>query len=123
MLDPVPYAFTRAPGGVVPEGVAPLVTVREAEALTLVLPRADAERLGVPLDFLARRIILTVHSDLAAVGMMARVATALAGAGIPCNAVAGAYHDHLFVPDADAAAMAAAARGPPGARRMRSSTR
>lgn len=107
-LDPVAYTFTRVPGGAVPAGLAPLVAVREAEALTLVVPRADAERLGLPLDFLCRRIVLTVHSDLAAVGMMARVAAALAGAGIPCNVVAAAFHDHLFVPDADAEAALAA---------------
>lgn len=37
-------------------------------------------------------------SDLAAIGLTAAVATALAGAALPCNAVAGHHHDHLFVP-------------------------
>ena len=117
-LDPVPYAFTRAPDGSIPAGLAPLVAVREDEALTLVVPRSDAERLRLPLDFPCRRIVLTVHSDFAAVGMMARVAAVLAEAGIPCNVVAAAYHDHLFVPDADAdravAALVALAQEPAG---------
>jgi hypothetical protein len=39
-----------------------------------------------------------VHSDLQAVGLTAAVAAALAEAGISCNVVAAAHHDHLFVP-------------------------
>jgi hypothetical protein len=34
--------------------------------------------------------------------MMAAIATALADAGISCNAVSGYYHDHIFVPNARA---------------------
>ena len=52
---------------------------------------------GAP-SFVARRVVLTVHSDLGAVGMMAAVANALAERGVPCNVFAGIYHDHLFVP-------------------------
>ena len=40
-----------------------------------------------------------VHSALEAVGFIARVATALADAGMGVNPVAGFYHDHLFVPE------------------------
>jgi len=47
---------------------------------------------------------LTVHSDLQAVGLTASFARALADEGIACNVVAGARHDHLFVPIAAAAA-------------------
>lgn len=39
-----------------------------------------------------------MHSDRHAVGLTAAFATALGQAGISCNAVAGAYHDHIFVP-------------------------
>ena len=44
-------------------------------------------------------ITLTVHSSLEAIGLLASVATSLATAGIPCNAVAAYHHDHLFVPN------------------------
>jgi hypothetical protein len=41
---------------------------------------------------------LTVNSTLEAVGLTAAFATALGNSGIGCNVVAGAYHDHIFVP-------------------------
>lgn len=104
ILDPTPWVFCRAPEGRLPGGVEPVATVREAEGLTVVLAAPDAARLGWPAVFAARRIILTVHSDLAAVGFMARVSTALAEHGIPCNVAAGIAHDHLFVPEALAGA-------------------
>ena len=52
-------------------------------------------------------ITLRVHSDRHAVGLTAAFATALGQAGISCNVVAAAYHDHLFVA-ADAADRAVA---------------
>ena len=33
---------------------------------------------------------------------MAQIAVALARAGISCNPVAGYFHDHVFVPEAEA---------------------
>ncbi|CAL9334887.1 hypothetical protein SUDANB120_00146 [Streptomyces sp. enrichment culture] len=91
------YVFALAPAGEVPEGVRPVATVRE-EGLTLVLPRADADRLGLAYDYVAAWITLRVHSALDAVGLTAAFATALASAGLSCNVVAGFHHDHLFVP-------------------------
>ncbi|GGT03111.1 MULTISPECIES: ACT domain-containing protein [Streptomyces] len=92
------YVFALAPAGEVPEGVRPVATVREEEGLTLVLPRADADRLGLAYDYVAAWITLRVHSALDAVGLTAAFATALASAGLSCNVVAGFHHDHLFVP-------------------------
>jgi uncharacterized protein len=52
-----------------------------------------------------------VHSDLAAVGLTAAFAGALASEGISCNVIAGFHHDHLFVPwERRADAMAALGR-------------
>ena len=43
-------------------------------------------------------ITLTVHSNLYAVGLLAKVTGALAKEGISVNAFSAYYHDHLFVP-------------------------
>lgn len=72
--------------------------VRESEGTTLVLRREVADAAGLPYDFVAAWITLTVHSDLAAVGLTAAFSTALADAGISCNVLAGFHHDHLLVP-------------------------
>jgi hypothetical protein len=79
---------------------APLAaaTVAEDEGLTLVLPLAEAARLGYPADLPMARITLRVHSALDGVGLTAAVARALAARGIACNVIAGFHHDHLFVP-------------------------
>lgn len=102
VLDPARYAFCRRPDALLPPGVSALGVFREAEGVTLIIEAATAARLGYPADFLARRIVLTIHSDLGAVGFLARVSAALAAAGIASNAVSAAYHDHLFVPEQDA---------------------
>jgi predicted N-acetyltransferase YhbS len=76
--------------------------VREAEGLTVVLPRGTADSLGLPYDFVAAWITLEVHSELEAVGLTAAVGKALTDARISCNVLAGFHHDHLLVPVADA---------------------
>lgn len=75
--------------------------VREAEGLTVVLPRADADSEGLPYDFVAAWITLQVHSSLEAIGLTAAVSAALTEAKISCNVLAGFHHDHLLVPVAD----------------------
>jgi uncharacterized protein len=101
-LDPEvaaePYVFTQAPDGVVPAGLRPFATVAEEEGLTLVVTRGEADRIGLPYDYLAARITLRVHSDPAAVGMTAAFSRVLADAGLSCNVIAGFCHDHLLVP-------------------------
>ena len=81
---------------------APVVTVRESEGLTLVVPEEQAIAAGLRVVFRAAWISLTVHSDLEAVGLTAAFSSALGRAGISCNVVAGAFHDHIFVPVAQA---------------------
>lgn len=75
--------------------------VREAEGLTVVLPRVEADRLGLSYDFVGTWITLQVHSSLEAVGLTAAVSAALTEAKISCNVLAGFHHDHLLVPVAD----------------------
>ncbi|MCY7261415.1 ACT domain-containing protein [Pseudomonas protegens] len=79
-----------------------LGSFREREGLTVILPRQQAERLGLAFDYVAAWITLNVHSALEAVGLTAAFAGALGQAGISCNVIAGFYHDHLFVGQADA---------------------
>ena len=66
--------------------------------MTLILAEEEAVKAGLEIIFRAAWISLKVHSDLSAVGLTAAVSTALAARQIPCNVVAGAFHDHLFVP-------------------------
>ncbi len=110
-IHPGTYVFTST-GTNVPAEVSPVATVAEDEGLTLVLPRGQADELGLTYDFVAAWITLRVHSALDAVGLTAVVATRLADAGIACNVIAGHHHDHLFVP-ADRADDAATALGAP----------
>jgi predicted N-acetyltransferase YhbS len=76
--------------------------VREAEGLTVVLPRETADSLRLPYDFVGAWITLQVHSEVEAVGLTAAVGKALRDARISCNVLAGFHHDHLLVPIADA---------------------
>lgn len=92
------YAYCVVQHGADIATLTPVVTVSEAEGLTLVLSQAQAVSAGLEMLFLAAWITLTVHSDLQAVGLTAAFASALGQAGISCNVVAGAFHDHIFVP-------------------------
>ena len=78
--------------------LAPLATFREAEGVTVVLEESTAKQTGLHVLFRAAWITLTVRSELSAIGLTAAVATTLTRAGIPCNVIAAAFHDHLFVP-------------------------
>jgi hypothetical protein len=96
------YVYCSLPDFRLPAGLDPICTFREAEGLTAIVQRAQAENANVPYVFETRLITLAVHSSLEAIGFLATVATRLAKAGIPCNAVAAYHHDHLFVPVAQA---------------------
>jgi hypothetical protein len=102
------YAFCVVPHDAELARFSPVATVGEAEGLTLVLPEEQAIDAGLPILFRAAWITLKVHSDLEAVGLTAAFSSALGQAGISCNVLAGAFHDHIFVP-ADRAQQALAA--------------
>jgi hypothetical protein len=74
---------------------------REEEATTIILERADAEAHRLDPVYSAAWITLTIHSDMNAVGFLAAISRELAAAGISCNVMSAAYHDHLFVPYED----------------------
>ena len=83
----------------IPATLTPLLTFREPEGTTLVIPQEEADLHGLPHQFASRLITLTVHSSLDAVGFLAAITARLAAAGIGVNAVSAFYHDHLFVPE------------------------
>ena len=74
---------------------------REAEGVTVILREEVALAAGLEVVFRAAWITLRVHSALHAVGLTAAFAAALGVARLSCNVVAGAHHDHLFVPVED----------------------
>lgn len=98
-LRPGIFVFcTIAPNERIPAALNPLLTFREQEGTTLVIPREEAEAIGTRYAFASRLITLTVHSALDAIGFLAAITTRLAEAGISVNAVSAFHHDHLFVP-------------------------
>ncbi|WP_428673233.1 ACT domain-containing protein [Roseibium sp.] len=101
MLDPEPYVFcTFASKGL--QDLAdyqPIGLFAETEGLTAILPVERARELGLAEAEWFRRITLTVHSSLEAVGLTAAISTALAEKGISANVVAAYFHDHVFVPE------------------------
>jgi hypothetical protein len=70
----------------------------EDEGMSLILPKSDADRLGLTYDSEMRQITLMVFSSLTGIGLTAAVATELARDKIPANVVAATQHDHVFVP-------------------------
>lgn len=98
VLNAGTYVFCVVPDGTETSAFAPLGTFREAEGVTVIVEESVAATHGLQPLFRAAWITLTVSSDLAAVGLTAAVSRALTDAGISCNVVAAAHHDHLFVP-------------------------
>lgn len=98
-LRPGIFVFCTIPANErIPAAISPLLTFREQEGTTLVIPREEAEAAGLRYAFASRLITLTVHSALDAVGFLAAITARLAEAGISVNAVSAFHHDHLFVP-------------------------
>ena len=95
-------------GATVPVEVAAFAVISEPEGVTVVATIAALLAAGIPHQGQWARISLTVHSDLAAVGLTAAIAATLARQNISANVVAGYFHDHVFVQwDRRDAAMAA----------------
>jgi hypothetical protein len=75
-----------------------VASVREPAGLSVVLLEQGALRIGLDASFVAASTTLSIVSSLSAIGFTAAFARALGEAGISSNVVAGACHDHLFVP-------------------------
>ncbi|TFG32717.1 ACT domain-containing protein [Candidatus Thorarchaeota archaeon] len=96
---PGSFIFTKISGETLETlGSSPILVYREAEAITVILTKEIAEAHSLPYESVWSLISLTVHSDLEAVGLLAKVTGILADAGITTNVVSAYYHDHLFVP-------------------------
>ena len=101
-LNPGEFVFCCVSDATVIASAKALGSFQESEGTTLILARAEADRLGLSYDYVAAWITLEVHSALAAVGLTAAFATALGRANLSCNVIAGYHHDHLFVAHGDA---------------------
>jgi hypothetical protein len=98
VLNPGTFVFASVETGTNLDPAVILASIKEPEGLSVVMREADAQQYKVPILLRCAWITLSVTSDLQAVGLTAAFAAALAGAAISCNVVAGAYHDHIFVP-------------------------
>lgn len=98
VLQPGVYVFASVSTATGLGELEPIATFREMEGLTVIVEEQQALRAGLQPLFRSAWLTLSVHSDLQAVGLTAAVSGALAQAGISCNVVAAAFHDHLFVP-------------------------
>ncbi|KAE8147548.1 ACT domain-containing protein [Aspergillus avenaceus] len=102
ILHPDIYVFitTTQPLATLPlSTLQPQMLFQEDEGLTVITTKTIAEAHGFnDSTFPCRKISLTVHSSLEAVGLIATIATKLAESGISTNVVSGFFHDHIFVP-------------------------
>ncbi len=76
----------------------PIGSFVEEEGLTLILPLNSAINAQMNYESIFKKITLSVHSSLDAVGLTAAVAEKLASLNISANVVAAYFHDHIFVP-------------------------
>lgn len=79
-------------------GVEALVV--EDEGTTVIATETLIGENAWPVSFIGSWLTLAVHSSLEAVGLTAAFAKALGEFQIPCNVVAGYFHDHILVPHA-----------------------
>jgi uncharacterized protein len=97
-LEPQIYVFVTIGEADLPDGIHARMIFHEAEGITLILLKTEADTLGLEYTFPCRMITLDVHSSLDAVGFIARISAELSRQGIGVNPVSAFFHDHLFVP-------------------------
>jgi hypothetical protein len=101
-LDPTPYVFinTTEPLTSLPLAtLQPQLLAQEAEGTTIVTTEALATSHGYKeVVFTCKKISLTVHSSLEAIGLIATITDRLKDHQISTNVVSGFFHDHIYVP-------------------------
>ena len=103
-LKETEYVFVSFPQGEYGDGahLNPIAMFQEHEGMTLIIPKDSALANNQAVEMCFRCISLKVHSSLEAVGLTAAISGVLAKHDISANVVAAYYHDHVFVPSADA---------------------
>lgn len=98
-FHPAVFVFCTLPYSTpIPATVSPICQFREQEGLTLIVEKTEAEANQLAYQYPCRLITLTIHSSLAAVGLLAAVSQALAAQNISANVISAYFHDHVFVP-------------------------
>jgi hypothetical protein len=110
-LNPGEFVFCTIPALIKIDIGDVIMSFKEKESTTVILPKTQADQLKLSYTFVASWITLTVHSSLTAVGLTAAFSNALAKQGISCNVVAAYHHDHIFVDKKDADTAMKALRG------------
>ena len=100
--NPGKYVFCLVDSYEQAAALQPVCIFQEMEGITVILPKEQADAMSLSYSMVCVWITLTIHSSLEAVGLTAAVSRALTEANISCNVVAAYYHDHIFVPIADA---------------------
>ena len=105
-LDPETYVFitTTKPLSSLPlSTLDPQLIAQEKEGITIVTTETLARSHGfTEITFPCRKISLTIHSRLDAVGLIAAITDRLKDFRISTNVVSGFFHDHIYVPVAKA---------------------
>lgn len=102
-LHPETYVFitTTQPIDTLPlHSLQPEMLFRESEGLTIIASKTLAESHGFGCTdyvFPCKKLSLTVHSSLEAVGLLAAITNRFAERSISTNVVSGYFHDHIFV--------------------------
>lgn len=99
VLDERVYVFVVHKNEIVPLASEVIGFFREEEGITLMIEKRYADARGWSYQATWKRIVMTVHSSLEAVGFLAVLSKCLADHEISVNAVSAYYHDHLFVPE------------------------
>ncbi|KAJ5993723.1 hypothetical protein N7451_009447 [Penicillium sp. IBT 35674x] len=102
VLDPQTYVFITTTQSIASLPLAtldPQLIAQEAEGTTIVTTEALATSHGFKETvFPCRKISLTIHSSLEAVGLIAAITDRLKDHKISTNVVSGFFHDHIYVP-------------------------